>query len=66
MLDGQRYQTRYKEGYYVIVDTHDGDKIVPPPFGHYKRHKDGYLWLNAAQHMARQYESDRLKAAKWT
>jgi hypothetical protein len=47
-----RYQARYREGYYVVIDTATG-AVVPPDSGHYKRYKDGYLWDYAAAYAAR-------------
>jgi hypothetical protein len=42
-----RYVAKYKDGYWVVIDTATGE-VVPAPAGHYKRHKDGYLWDYAA------------------
>lgn len=53
----RRFQARYREGYYVVIDTQTGT-VVPPDPGHYKRHKDGYLWAYAARYAA-QALSDR-------
>lgn len=47
----ERYQARYRDGYYVVVDTATGD-VVPPDPGHYKKYKDGYLWDYAAASVA--------------
>jgi hypothetical protein len=50
--DEPRYVARYRDGYYVVIDTHTGD-VVPPDPGHYKKHRDGYLWDYAAGYAAR-------------
>lgn len=52
--DAPRYIARYNDGYYVVIDTATGN-VVPSDPGHYKRHKDGYLWDSAAVS-----EADRL------
>ena len=46
-----RYVARYQDGYYVVIDTETGE-TVPPPQGHYKAYKDGYLWDYAAAYAA--------------
>jgi hypothetical protein len=46
-----RYQGRYRDGYYVVIDTDTG-RVVPPDPGHYKKHRDGYLWAYAAAYAA--------------
>lgn len=50
--DNERYQARYRDGYYVVRDMWTG-AIVPPEPGHYKRYRDGYLWDYAAGYAAR-------------
>lgn len=57
----QRYQARYRDGYYVVVDAETGS-VVPPPAGHYKQYRDGYLWNNAATLMANQYNAEGVDA----
>jgi hypothetical protein len=52
MNQPDRYQARYRDGYYVVIDTTTGD-VVPPEPNHYKRHEDGYLWDYAAVFAAR-------------
>ena len=47
-----RYYGCYRNGYYVVIDTHTG-AVVPPDPGHYKRYRDGYLWSSAAAIAAR-------------
>lgn len=47
-----RYQARYRDGYYVVIDTQTGE-VVPSDAEHYKRHRDGYLWDYAAVYAAR-------------
>ena len=47
----ERYAARYRDGYYVVIDTETGD-VVPPEPGHYKKHRDGYLWDYAAAYAA--------------
>lgn len=42
-----RYAAMYRDGYFVVVDTTTG-AVVPPAAGHYKAHRDGYLWYDAA------------------
>jgi hypothetical protein len=54
MTDGQRYVSRYRDGYYVVIDTTTGN-VVPSPPNHYKKYRDGYLWDYAAF-----YEAQRL------
>ena len=49
--DAPRFKARYRDGYYVVVDTTTGE-VVPPEPGHYKRHRDGYLWDYAAAYAA--------------
>jgi hypothetical protein len=53
-MTDNRYVARYQNGYYVVVDTATG-RVVPPDAGHYKRHRDGYLWDYAAA-----FEAERL------
>ncbi len=48
------YEAHYRDGYYV--DTATG-RVIPPDPGHYKKHRDGYLWADAAVS-----EAERLNA----
>ena len=54
-----RYVARYHEGYWRVIDRETG-KVVPPPSGHYKRHKDGYLWDYAAAFAAADLNEGRI------
>lgn len=58
MTGSERYAARYRDGYYVVIDTATGD-VVPSDPGHYKRHRDGYLWDNAAASEARRLNDER-------
>jgi hypothetical protein len=56
---GERFQARYRNGYYVVIDTQTGE-VVPPDPGNYSLYRDptgaapdGYLWDYAAAYAAR-------------
>lgn len=60
MTEQLRYQARYRNGYWVVIDTTTGE-TVPPPSGHYKAHRDGYHWDYAAGYEALRLNEEAAK-----
>lgn len=58
-----RYQARYRDGYYVVIDTTTG-QVVPSPRGHYKKYRDGYLWDYAAMGEAKTLNEKQAREAR--